>query len=48
MANSLDPDEAAHNELPHLGLHCLPNQVIAFVVLQGLKITLYTVCTIVH
>ena len=23
FANSLDPDEAAHNELPHLGLHCL-------------------------
>ena len=22
--NNLDPDEAAHNELPHLGLQCLP------------------------
>ena len=21
--NSVDPDEAAHNELPHLGLRCL-------------------------
>ena len=23
FANSIDPDEAAHNELPHLDLHCL-------------------------
>ena len=22
---SIDPDEAAHNELPHLDLHCLPS-----------------------
>ena len=21
--NSIDPDEAAHHELPHLDLHCL-------------------------
>ena len=21
--NTVEPDEAAHNELPHLGLHCL-------------------------
>ena len=25
FANSIDPDEAAHNELPHLELHCLPS-----------------------
>ena len=24
FANSIDPDEVAHNEPPHLGLHCLP------------------------
>ena len=24
FANSVDPDEAAHNELPHPHLHCLP------------------------
>ena len=23
FANSVDPDEAAHNELPHPDLHCL-------------------------
>ena len=25
FATSVDPDEAAHNELLHLGLHCLPS-----------------------
>ena len=25
FANRVDPDEAAHNELPHLDLHCLPS-----------------------
>ena len=25
FANSIDPDEAAQNELPHLELHCLPS-----------------------
>ena len=24
FANSVDPDEVAHNELPHLDLNCLP------------------------
>ena len=24
FANSVDPDEVALNELPHLNLHCLP------------------------
>ena len=23
FASSIDPDEAAHDELPHLALHCL-------------------------
>ena len=23
FANRVDPDEAAHNELPHLDIHCL-------------------------
>ena len=25
FANSVDPDEVAHNEPPHLDLHCLPS-----------------------
>ena len=25
FANRVDPEEAAHNELPSLGLHCLPS-----------------------
>ena len=24
FTNSIDPDEVAHNEPPHLDLHCLP------------------------
>ena len=24
FTNNVDPDEAAHDELPHLELHCLP------------------------
>ena len=24
FANSVDPDQVAHNEPPHLDLHCLP------------------------
>ena len=24
-ANRVDPDEVAHNEPPHLDLHCLPS-----------------------
>ena len=24
IANNVDPDEVAHNEPPHLDLHCLP------------------------
>ena len=27
FANSIDQDEAAHNELPHLDLHCLPSSL---------------------
>ena len=36
MANSVDPDEAAHNELPHQDLLILQIQVFLFLVLQGL------------
>ena len=25
FANRIYPDEAAHNELPHLDIHCLPS-----------------------
>ena len=27
FANSIDPDEVAHNEPPHLGLNCLPSNL---------------------
>ena len=27
FANSVDPDEVAHHEPPHLDLHCLPLSV---------------------
>ena len=27
FANSVDPDEVAHNEPPHLDLHCFPYTV---------------------
>ena len=27
FANSADPDEVAHNEPPHLDLHCLPSNL---------------------
>ena len=27
FANSVDPDEVAHNEPPHLDLHCLPSSL---------------------
>ena len=27
FANSVDPDEVAHNEPPHLDLHCLPSNL---------------------
>ena len=30
FANSVDPDEAAYYELPHLGLHCLPSSLQIF------------------
>ena len=30
FANSVDPDEVAHNEPPHLGLHCLPSSLSNF------------------
>ena len=28
LGNSVDPDEVAHNEPPHLDLHCLPSQFL--------------------
>ena len=28
LANSVDQDEAAHHELPHLDLHCLPSSLL--------------------
>ena len=30
FANSVDPDEVAHNEPPHLDLHCLPSSLSIF------------------
>ena len=27
LANNVDLDEVAHNELPHLDLHCLPSSL---------------------
>ena len=27
FANSVDPDEVAHNEPPYLDLHCLPSSL---------------------
>ena len=27
FANSIDPDEVAQNEPPHLSLHCLPSSL---------------------
>ena len=37
-ANRDDQDEAAHNELPHLDLHCLEIRLFHFLMLQGLTI----------
>ena len=28
LANSIDLDEAAHHEPPHLDLHCLPSSLL--------------------
>ena len=30
FANTVDPDEAAHNEPSHLGLQCLPSSDLVF------------------
>ena len=30
FANSVDPDEVAHNEPPNLDLHCLPSKSLNF------------------
>ena len=34
FANSLDPDEMAHNEPLHLNLHCLPSSLINIIQLE--------------
>ena len=28
FANNVDPDEVAHDEPPHLDLHCLPSSIL--------------------
>ena len=39
FANSVDPDEVAHNEPPHLDLHCLPSSLRILNMIQlGLNI----------
>ena len=35
-ANSVDPDEVAHDEPPHLALHCLQTQLLSLLVLSVL------------
>ena len=30
LANNVDPDEVAHDEPPHLDLHCVPSLVFEF------------------
>ena len=37
MTNSVEPDEAARNELPHLDLHCLKIQLFLSLVLKELR-----------
>ena len=53
FANSVDPDEVAHIEPPHLGLHCLPyshsslNMISLFqtyILLYSSLMRLYNVC----
>ena len=29
FSNSIDPDEAVHDELPHLDVHCLPSSLFS-------------------
>ena len=31
FANSVDPDEVAHNEPPHLVIHCLPSSLLILI-----------------
>ena len=39
FANSVDLDEVAHNEPPHLDLHCLPSSLrILNMILLGINI----------
>ena len=37
LANSVDPDETAHNEPPHLDLHCLHRHLYPSTALKGLE-----------
>ena len=39
-ANSVDPDEVAHNEPPHLDLHCLQIQIFSFLEFKAFKFKL--------
>ena len=41
--NSAGPDEVAHNEPPHLDLHCLQIQLFSVLVLSMLRFEIYTV-----
>ena len=44
MANSVDPDEPAHNEPSHLDLHCLRIQLFASPWLKVLWHSSYVFC----
>ena len=41
FANSVDPDEVAHNEPPDLGLHCLPSLVFDISIRNSLDETIF-------
>ena len=41
LANITDLDEAAHNELPHLDLHCLPASIFFFFLILNI---IYLIC----
>ena len=44
MANNVDPDEVAHQELPHLDLHCLQIQLVSYFDALGLKHSFRYIC----
>ena len=41
MANSVDPDETAHNELSHLDLHCFQSCLYWSVGIEGIIIIIW-------